>query len=625
MGAKMRNLRVVYAVGVAALLASACNNKAPNAPTAPAGALVELPQGWSPDQKTSWYTASQGSRLLPLSWARALEQAGSTAKFLDPAHISALGYLAADDGKPDSLPIGFVKDVTPDSRLSNTGMHWKKPQGDGTDPKTAEPWLGLNCSACHTAQLTYAGKTIRVQGGPALSDFQTFLVDLRASLMATLPKNDPAKFDRFAKEVLAGNDETGQPIDNADNRKMLTTALQALADHENALAKINATDLKYGYGRLDAFGHIYSKVAYAAAGANAVPQPSDAPTSYPYVWGIAYQDKIQYNGVATNTPITAAGVFDAGALARNTGEVIGVFADLSLTNKPLKGYRSSINVQGLGYFETELQALRAPPWPGEAVLGDKGKIDPALVARGRVLFGTDNTDRSKTTCATCHAVVPPNDQTRQVKVHMSLFGDADPPGTDPWMACNAFIRTSPTGVLKGSKKLIFVGDKLGDEAPIVDMLTNTAAGTLLDQKGKVVALAAASLLGVNRPPAVPSPSAAPGLSLRDQQLQTCMTTPSPILGYKGKPLNGIWATAPYLHNGSVPNLWELLNPAKRSPTFWVGNREFDPDNVGYVSKENVGTKFDTSLPGNSNKGHDYGASKMSDDDRKALIAYMKTL
>ena len=55
------------------------------------------------------------------------------------------------------------------------------------------------------------------------------------------------------------------------------------------------------------------------------------------------------------------------------------------------------------------------------------------------------------------------------------------------------------------------------------------------------------------------------------------------LGYKARPLNGIWATAPYLHNASVRTLYQLLLPAEqREKTFNLGSKEFDPVNVGYV-------------------------------------------
>src|SRR5690606_22693114 len=94
--------------------------------------------------------------------------------------------------------------------------------------------------------------------------------------------------------------------------------------------------------------------------------------------------------------------------------------------------------------------------------------------------------------------------------------------------------------------------------------------------------------------------------------------------YKGRPLNGIWATAPYLHNGSVPNLDELLKPpGQRVKQFQVGSREFDPVNVGFVNEGHF--TFDTTLSGNSNSGHDYGDVVFTEEERRQLIEYMKSL
>jgi hypothetical protein len=98
------------------------------------------------------------------------------------------------------------------------------------------------------------------------------------------------------------------------------------------------------------------------------------------------------------------------------------------------------------------------------------------------------------------------------------------------------------------------------------------------------------------------------------------------LRYKARPLDGIWATAPYLHNGSVPNLYELLLPAeKRSKTFFVGSSEFDPVHVGFNTDQAAGTTpFDTSQLGNSNAGHDtYG--EFNEEQRWQLVEYMKSL
>jgi hypothetical protein len=100
-----------------------------------------------------------------------------------------------------------------------------------------------------------------------------------------------------------------------------------------------------------------------------------------------------------------------------------------------------------------------------------------------------------------------------------------------------------------------------------------------------------------------------------------------LLAYKARPLNGIWAAAPYLHNGSVPSLYALLlPPAERPDRFAVGRWEYDPKHVGYASDGQVPFVLDTSLPGNgnSNGGHEYG-TKLAEEDRWALVEYLKTL
>ena len=88
----------------------------------------------------------------------------------------------------------------------------------------------------------------------------------------------------------------------------------------------------------------------------------------------------------------------------------------------------------------------------------------------------------------------------------------------------------------------------------------------------------------------------------------------------------MWATAPYLHNGSVRTLRDLLNrPEEREASFLLGNRTFDPKDVGYVSAEAPGTwTFDTSIEGNRNTGHTYG-TELDDEAKRALVEYLKTL
>ena len=108
-----------------------------------------------------------------------------------------------------------------------------------------------------------------------------------------------------------------------------------------------------------------------------------------------------------------------------------------------------------------------------------------------------------------------------------------------------------------------------------------------------------------------------------------------LFAYKANPAEGMWASPPYFHNGSVPNLYELLSPAKeRSKTFFIG-REFDPVKVGVDTSGKSGKfLFDTSLVGNANTGHSFEDGPpgkgvigrlLTDDERWALIEYMKSI
>jgi hypothetical protein len=99
-------------------------------------------------------------------------------------------------------------------------------------------------------------------------------------------------------------------------------------------------------------------------------------------------------------------------------------------------------------------------------------------------------------------------------------------------------------------------------------------------------------------------------------------------GYANHPLDGIWARAPYLHNGSVPTLRDLLEPPERRPAvFFRGYDVYDGLKVGFVSDVPKAdgirfSRYDTSVPGNGNGGHVYGTS-LSDADKQAIVEYLK--
>jgi len=101
-------------------------------------------------------------------------------------------------------------------------------------------------------------------------------------------------------------------------------------------------------------------------------------------------------------------------------------------------------------------------------------------------------------------------------------------------------------------------------------------------------------------------------------------------GYIAGPLSGLWLTAPYLHNGSVANLAELLtHPEDRRVTFYRGCDLYDRDKMGFISDRVEPScpsnfLFDTRLPGNGNRGHDYGTG-LTPAEKTQLIEYLKTL
>jgi len=93
--------------------------------------------------------------------------------------------------------------------------------------------------------------------------------------------------------------------------------------------------------------------------------------------------------------------------------------------------------------------------------------------------------------------------------------------------------------------------------------------------------------------------------------------------YWAATLSGVWARSPYLHNGSVRTMHELLtSPAQRAKTFHRGSRLFNENEMGYTDEGAY--VLDTAGSGNSNSGHDYG-TKLSENEKQDLIEYLKTL
>jgi hypothetical protein len=570
-------------------------------PVGPA-AVTYVDQGWSAADRDAFYTTSQGSLMIPYIWFKALRRLDVDEPF-GGDQLQRYGYLRNDKSKnnPEGLPVGFV--IT----------------GNATSGH-----LGMTCAACHTSQLEYRkdGVThvMRLDGAPANADFQQFLADLTAAARATLMQ--PDRFHAFAKAVLRGGY-------SAPKAAQLWNDFGAWVKQFGDVMDASLPASPWGPGRVDAFGMIINRVAGRNLGIPGNFKIADAPVSYPFLWNASRQDRTQWNGSFPN------GLYIQ-ALARNTGQVLGTFAKFKPERigpyipplPPTIWYgNNSADFVALQSLEEKVVKLRPPPWP-KAIFG----FDEALARRGETLFQAH--------CKACHTSEQP-----------SLIGAWSTPvkavGTDPKMVVDAERMVDP-GILKGSiVPTLPIGGRLEDRSKALDLLAVSIIGTLISQAQLNNAELQQNGLwrALREDMAQVLPDQRIDLKKINQekidQIQDFITenldllfrprSPAPPgAAYEARALYGIWATAPYLHNGSVPSLWELLTPAKRrKATFMVGSRVFDPTHVGYVTdqspfKNGIFVTDPDNANGNGNGGHEFGTD-LSEAERWALIEYLKGL
>ncbi|MCH7536132.1 MAG: cytochrome C, partial [Bacteroidetes bacterium] len=272
---------------IAALVLSGCENNqgisSDIKKISPAGEqvkIITLNQGWTKDEEMDFYNTSQGSQLIPYSWFLVLEQSDNDSLFRDNENIKRLGYIPQQMTpgiNPDGLPIGFVKDDNIETFLSSA-LSASRLSSNTEDLYTEyREWLGLTCAACHTSEISYNNQILRIDGGPSMSDFQSFIEELSEALTTTI--NDDDKLARFAKNVLAegGYNETEQ--------QRLKTEVNAFISWLNNYIEINYEGLTtpYGYGRLDAFGAILNRVTASFTDIKDNATPANAPVSYPFL------------------------------------------------------------------------------------------------------------------------------------------------------------------------------------------------------------------------------------------------------------------------------------------------------------------------------------------------------
>ncbi len=605
---------------------------------------VLLPQNWNCEERQEFWFTDQGSQIIPYAWFLNLEQAGSQDKFSDPANMNRYRYLPQKPTalNPDGLPIGFTR--------GNAKAN--KKYGE-----ISKAWLGMTCAACHTGQVEFDGAKYLIEGAPSMADFESMFRDLVTAMEETIKK--PAKFDRFADAVIADGRTRGDG--GTSSKSTLRQQLRKMTKIRKEWNGRNQGTSDYGHARLDAIGAIFNEVSATGLGIPGNAKLANAPVSYPFIWDTPHHDKVQWNGSVANK--------GPGALGRNVGEVLGVFGALDLNTNLLSrtGHSNSANVASLGRLEELVRELWSPLWSDTKL----PPIRTELLDDGRKQF--------ERFCAGCHNDIDRDASERTVKARMFPIAnpknpkDPDALGTDPAMAVNFLKRTARARDLTlrytrywgplskfevfrrkerdatpeakilgyaviGAITRAFVEDPLATIKAVKAGKSESDVSDLTRLTGEVSDKFDKSALRklLRRIDGEVQPAANP-------RRQACF--PEGLLPcYKARPLNGIWATAPYLHNGSVRTMRQLLLPSACPPdasgkpvyqagkcrqiSFKVGSRQFEPENMGFADAGAF--TLDTTKPGNSNKGHegeDYGTEFFRDNPAalEELLEYLKSL
>ena len=659
----------------------------------PVKAAYWLDQNWSTEDRFWFHHASQGTATFPVpyTWYISLEQPGlrlfsrpgllSDSAYLerfgfipspktvhsDAAYLRRFGFVNSDAKtepapdtvaglKPrpadnvDGLPVGF-------SRM--TGVVNPVTGGAESDK------IGLTCSGCHSGSINYKGTSIRFDGGPSMLELRKLELATGLAIFYTLKV--PGRFDRFANRVLGRDADKIQRDKLREELNDVWNFLKGQIDiTEKTLKSKDQEDTPEGYGRLDALNRIGNQVFYVdyfksnLQGYESNLHANDAPVSYPPVWTVPWLWWAQYDA-SIEQP-----------LVRNAGEALGVRASLNLSSDfpPDRLFRSTLALENLVRIEKMLRGadpfsrtpkgfggLTSPKWPSHIFPDDPDwKINPDRVAKGRTLYAN--------ICAECH-LGPVADPAFDAQFPDKSFWTAnsrwkqDPlggwimdevqksaaaMGTDPAQAnvlatrqvqVPAFLKLDPAEDLGARWKCKDLPAYSSTEMPFsiaLMIVVDRVSRKWMDDRGVTDPQQIKAIWGERSN--CPNPAKEPQ--------------------YRARPLNGVWATAPYIHNGSVPSLYWMLAPqAERPRQFCMGARDFDPKQVGFAvppsgepSCKTGQTLFSMTdskgkvIKGNSVLGHSFEAvpeadkktypngvigRTFSDDERYDLIEYLKTL
>ncbi|TYL91079.1 hypothetical protein FXB40_29710 [Bradyrhizobium rifense] len=611
------SLALLFSVLVAAVIVVAGVVGYPYVSKVYDGIMVKLPE-YPVAQKTRWldqnwtdkrewvHHADQGTATfhIPYEWFMALEQPvlslTSAGLLSDPTYLDRFGFIPDPSDPKLGLPIGMARGK---AMVDATAKPWKNPRAPYNDMTR----IGLTCAACHTGRFTYQGTELLVDGGPALTDLGKFRTALGLSLAFT--RFVPFRFDRFAEKVIGADPSEVEKTQLLAQLDKILAQGKGLAELDTVVAPQSVVE---GFGRLDALNRIGNEVFAVDLKIPANYAATSAPVHFPRIWDASWFDWVQYNA-SIEQP-----------MVRNVGEAMGVSAMINLTSVQGGLFNSGVEIVNLDRIEKSLAGeqpnestgftgLRSPQWPSELP-----PIDKKLAGQGEALY--------KEHCQACH--LPP-------------VSSADFWKSDRWSLPDKRTEERYPGERYLRVEVVPFAHIGTDRAQAQDMFDrkvtvprelDISSDSFGQALGAVTEKTIKHWYDGQTPPVAPEKREEMN-GYRDNGIQA-------PLGYKARPLDGIWATPPYLHNGSVPNLYALLSPVAERPTkFYLGNREYDVVNVGYrYDKLENGFELDTRLRGNTNSGHEFNGdgTKQNEKDgvigrlltpqeRRALVEFLKTM
>ena len=572
----IRSVRFAHAMSCAALavaLTVGCDpKKETQKPFTPVTHVVQLDQGWSAHEIKFYAHATEGTNLAPLDFVLHLPDPAKPDRLFIDRLTTEYGMIPSPKSEmnPHGLPVGFAID--------------KRPAAPEIGDRV---YVGVTCSMCHTRQLSFRRADapddtwlLQVHGGPSLVEYSRFKNDLFGAFLAVVSDDDLAR--RFAQGVFG---KEPQADDIAALRGEIREFMGPVLMGQEVMKDGNVADVDSGPGNLDALSQgYYNNVGLTGwLQQKGLVPPSDTLPSFPRMEGVSNYPPMWFSPHDTWAQWFAE-IHHPGPrnwiMAVSTSEV--------RPPKMIAAQKQAVTVatvhfDNIAEIQQSLEVLRTPKWPEDVL----GPIDHAAAERGRAIFEQQ--------CASCHTrtVLVPNELGIVFK-----YRPAFDVGTDP-VAYQQF---------KDS------GDRVSGLVSLSNSLLKLRQAQLTKQVGADEAENYIKMDSRGRPNQ---------FALAGDESADNATWPKSGAAYWAPPMEGVFATSPYFHNGSVRTLTEVLTPpAERAKTFHMGTNAFDAAGVGL--KDEGHYVYDTSQLAKGNGGHPFGTD-LPADQKATLIEYLKSM